>query len=61
MSLAFMPSFGTAISRAKPEDGGLASGIANPANPSQGTALRLAVMTAVATSRGADRLAIPTR
>jgi hypothetical protein len=31
-----MPSLGTAISRAKPEDGGLASGIANPACPSQG-------------------------
>jgi hypothetical protein len=55
-----MPSLGTAISRAKPEDGGLASGIVNPAYQ-VGSAMRLAVVTAVATSRGADRLAIPTR
>jgi len=55
MSLAFIPSLGTAISSAKPEEGGLASGIVNTSYQ-VGSALGLAVMTAVATSRGADQL-----
>jgi len=55
MSLAFIPSLGTAISSAKPEEGGLASGIVNTAYQ-VGSALGLAAMTAVATSQGADQL-----
>ena len=55
MSLAFIPSLGTAISSARPEEGGLASGIVNTSYQ-VGSALGLAVMTAVATSQGADRL-----
>jgi EmrB/QacA subfamily drug resistance transporter len=55
MSLAFIPSLGTAISAAKPEEGGLASGIVNTSYQ-VGSALGLAVMTAIATSHGADQL-----
>jgi EmrB/QacA subfamily drug resistance transporter len=55
MALAFIPSLGTAISAARPEEGGLASGIVNTAYQ-VGSALGLAAMTAVATSQGADRL-----
>jgi predicted MFS family arabinose efflux permease len=55
MSLAFIPSLGTAISSARPEEGGLASGIVNTSYQ-VGSALGLAVMTAVATSHGADQL-----
>jgi EmrB/QacA subfamily drug resistance transporter len=55
MSLAFIPSLGTAISSAKPEEGGLASGIVNTSYQ-VGSALGLAAMTAVATSQGADQL-----
>jgi EmrB/QacA subfamily drug resistance transporter len=55
MALAFIPSLGTAISSAKPEEGGLASGIVNTAYQ-VGSALGLAAMTAVATSQGADQL-----
>ncbi len=55
MALAFIPSLGTAIQSAKPEEGGLASGIVNTSYQ-VGSALGLAVMTAVATSAGADRL-----
>ncbi|MGP4025806.1 MFS transporter [Actinomadura sp. 3N407] len=55
MSLAFIPSLGTAISAARPEEGGLASGIVNTAYQ-VGSALGLAAMTAVATANGADRL-----
>jgi EmrB/QacA subfamily drug resistance transporter len=55
MALAFIPSLGTAISSAKPEEGGLASGIVNTAYQ-VGSALGLAAMTAVATANGADRL-----
>ena len=55
MSLAFIPSLGTAISAAKPEEGGLASGIVNTSYQ-VGSALGLAVMTAIATSQGADQL-----
>ena len=56
MSLAFIPSLGTAISSARPEEGGLASGIVNTSYQ-VGSALGLAAMTAVAASRGADQLA----
>ena len=55
MALAFIPSLGTAISSAKPEEGGLASGIVNTAYQ-VGSALGLAAMTAVATAHGADQL-----
>jgi MFS family permease len=55
MSLAFIPSLGTAISSARPEEGGLASGIVNTSYQ-VGSALGLAAMTAVAASYGADRL-----
>jgi len=55
MALAFIPSLGTAISSAKPEEGGLASGIVNTSYQ-VGSALGLAAMTALATSQGADRI-----
>lgn len=55
MSLAFIPTLGTAISAARPEEGGLASGIVNTSYQI-GSALGLAVMTAVASGAGADRL-----
>ena len=55
MSLAFIPSLGTAIGSAKPEEGGLASGIVNTSYQ-VGSALGLAVMTALASSQGADQL-----
>lgn len=55
MSLAFIPSLGTAISAARPEEGGLASGIVN-ASYQVGSALGLAAMTAVAAAYGADQL-----
>src|SRR5262245_63304387 len=55
MSLAFIPSLGTAISSAKPEEGGLAAGIVNTSYQ-VGSALGLAIMTAIATSGGADQL-----
>ena len=55
MALAFIPSLGTAIQSAKPEEGGLASGIVNTSYQ-VGSALGLAVMTALATSQGADRI-----
>jgi hypothetical protein len=58
MSLAFIPSLGTAIQSAKPEEGGLASGIVNTAYQ-VGSALGLAAMTAVAGSQGADRMGNP--
>jgi EmrB/QacA subfamily drug resistance transporter len=54
MSLAFIPSLGTAISSARPEEGGLASGIVNTSYQ-VGSALGLAVMTAIAAAQGADR------
>ena len=47
MALAFIPSLGTAISAARPEEGGLAAGIVNTSYQ-VGSALGLAVMTAVA-------------
>jgi EmrB/QacA subfamily drug resistance transporter len=55
MSLAFIPSLGTAIQSAKPEEGGLAAGIVNTSYQ-VGSALGLAAMTALATSHGADQL-----
>jgi predicted MFS family arabinose efflux permease len=55
MALAFIPSLGTAIASAQPEEGGLASGIVNTSYQ-VGSALGLAAMTAVATSLGADRV-----
>ena len=55
MALAFIPSLGTAISSARPEEGGLASGIVNTSYQ-VGSALGLAAMTAVTTSQGADRI-----
>ncbi|WP_435771310.1 MFS transporter [Nocardioides sp. SYSU DS0651] len=58
MSLAFIPTLGTAISAAPPEEGGLASGIVNTSYQ-VGSALGLAVMTAVAAANGADRLGDP--
>jgi len=58
MALAFIPSLGTAISSARPEEGGLASGIVNTSYQ-VGSALGLAAMTAVATSQGAGQLGDP--
>jgi EmrB/QacA subfamily drug resistance transporter len=55
MALPFIPAMNTAISAARPEEGGLASGIVSTSYQ-VGSALGLAVMTALATSRGADRL-----
>jgi MFS family permease len=55
MALAFIPSLGTAISSARPEEGGLASGIVNTSYQ-VGSALGLAVMTALATSQGAGQI-----
>ena len=55
MSLAFIPTLGTAIGAARPEEGGLASGIVNTSYQI-GSALGLAVMTAIAAANGADRL-----
>jgi EmrB/QacA subfamily drug resistance transporter len=58
MALAFIPSLGTAIQSAKPEEGGLASGIVNTAYQ-VGSALGLAIMTAIASANGADQLGDP--
>jgi MFS family permease len=58
MALAFIPSLGTAISSAPPQDGGLAAGIVNTSYQ-VGSALGLAAMTAVASAWGADRLDDP--
>jgi hypothetical protein len=55
MSLAFIPSLGTAMSAARPEDGGLASGIVNTSYQ-VGSALGLAAMTAIAAASGAGKL-----
>jgi EmrB/QacA subfamily drug resistance transporter len=55
MALAFIPSLQTAISSARPQEGGLASGIVNTSYQ-VGSALGLAAMTALAASQGADRL-----
>jgi EmrB/QacA subfamily drug resistance transporter len=58
MALAFIPSLGTAISSAPPQEGGLASGIVNTSYQ-VGSALGLAAMTALAASQGADQLGNP--
>ena len=58
MSLAFIPSLGTAISSAPPEQGGLASGIVNTSYQ-VGSAIGLAAMTAVAAAYGANQLNDP--
>ena len=58
MSLAFIPSLGTAISSARPEEGGLASGIVNTSYQ-VGSALGLAVMTAIAAAHGSRQLGDP--
>lgn len=58
MSLAFIPTLGIAISAARPEEGGLASGIVNTSYQI-GSALGLAVMTAIAAANGADQLGDP--
>jgi EmrB/QacA subfamily drug resistance transporter len=55
MSLAYIPAMLAALSGAKPEEGGLASGIINTTYQ-VGSALGLAVMTAIATDRGAGQL-----
>ncbi|MBV7702252.1 MFS transporter [Nocardia nova] len=55
MSLAFVPSLQTAISAARPEQGGLASGLVNTGYQI-GSALGLAVVTAIASAAGADRI-----
>src|SRR4051794_38062297 len=55
MAFAFIPSLGIALSSARPEEGGLAAGLVNTSYQ-VGSALGLAVMTAVATSHGAQRL-----
>ncbi|HET7305018.1 MAG TPA: MFS transporter [Segeticoccus sp.] len=53
--LAFVPSLGMAISSARPEEGGLASGIVNTSYQ-VGSAIGLAGITAVAAAYGADQL-----
>lgn len=53
MSLAYIPTLLAALSGARPEQGGLASGIVNTSYQI-GSALGLAAMTAIATSRGAS-------
>ncbi|WP_436790485.1 MFS transporter [Yinghuangia sp. YIM S10712] len=58
MALAFIPSLGTAISSARPEEGGLASGIVNTSYQI-GSALGLAAMTAVAAAHGAQEIGDP--
>ena len=59
MSLAFIPSLGTAISSARPEEGGLAAGIVNTSYQ-LGSALGLAAITAVTASMGATQIDNPT-
>lgn len=54
MAAAFIPSLGTAISSARPEEGGLASGIVNTSYQI-GSALGLAAMTAVAAAHGSGQ------
>ena len=57
-ALAFIPSLGTALSSARPEEGGLAAGIVNTSYQI-GSALGLAAMTAVAASYGATAVGDP--
>ncbi|AXB41596.1 MFS transporter [Amycolatopsis albispora] len=58
MALAFVPSLGTAISSARPEEGGLASGLVNTSYQI-GSALGLAAMTAVGAASGLGALGRP--
>jgi EmrB/QacA subfamily drug resistance transporter len=58
MSLAYIPAMLSALSGARPEESGLASGIVNTTYQ-VGSALGLAVMTAVATAWGAGQLGNP--
>ena len=53
MALPFIPAMNTAISAARPEEGGLASGIVSTSYQ-VGSALGLAVMTAIAATQLAD-------
>ncbi|MEV4382630.1 MFS transporter [Streptosporangium sp. NPDC049644] len=55
MSLAYIPAMMSAMSGVRPEESGLASGIVNTTYQ-VGSALGLAAMTAIATSRGAAEL-----
>jgi MFS family permease len=55
MAMAFIPSLGTALGAAAPEEGGLAAGIVNTSYQI-GSALGLAAMTVVAAGFGADQL-----
>src|SRR3954452_10202186 len=55
MAFAFIPSLGIALSSAQPEEGGLAAGLVNTSYQ-VGSALGLAVMTALATTHGARQL-----
>jgi len=57
-ALAFIPSLGMAISSARPEEGGLASGLVNTSYQ-VGSAIGLAAMTALAVSQGAGQLGNP--
>lgn len=56
MSLAYIPAMITATATARPEDGGLASGLVNTTYQ-VGSAIGLAAMVAVAGANTADRLA----
>ncbi len=58
MAMAFIPSLGTALSSAAPEEGGLAAGIVNTSYQI-GSALGLAAMTAIAAAFGADAVGNP--
>lgn len=58
MSLAFIPTLGTAISSAPPEEAGLASGIVNTSYQI-GSAIGLAIMTAIAAAHGASQIGNP--
>ena len=58
MAMAFIPSLGTALSSAAPEEGGLAAGIVNTSYQI-GSALGLAAMTAVAAAFGASQVGDP--
>ena len=57
-SIRWEPEHRRQSSGAKPEEGGLASGIVNTTYQI-GSALGLAVMTAIATARGADQIGNP--
>jgi EmrB/QacA subfamily drug resistance transporter len=58
MAMAFIPSLGTALSSASPQESGLAAGIVNTSYQ-LGSALGLAAMTALAAAAGADQLGDP--